>query len=218
MKEKGINALSWHTTLRSQGWPWHTRITWKEERQLHQQHEMLVVRLFIACRRAKSHHPKTGGAARTPSSWEGQGRLTWSVLWLSHTPGSDHAFLSWEIIPHSQWKNYRTFPPLCSPPFYPRAFKLWMVLKSQFTVQFGVHVLPRSIVDSSTLTHPHQQSGEKVLGSECRWHFQHFQHIPCPHRPAQNVVSRGQSHQRAQIPFNCRHPSLYPNQRWPQEG
>lgn len=148
----------------------------------------------------------------------GSGRSTWSVLWLSHTPGSDHAFLSWEIIPHGQWKNYRTFPPLCSPPFYPWAFKLWMVLKSQFTVQFGVHVLPRSIVDSSTLTHPHQQSGEKVLGSECWWHFQHFQHIPCPHRPAQNVVSRGQSHQRAQIPFNCRHPSLYPNQRWPQEG
>lgn len=36
-----------------------------------------------------------------------------------------------------------------------------MVLKSQFTVQFGVHVLPRSIVDSSTLTHPLLTGQEK---------------------------------------------------------
>lgn len=172
---------------------------------------------FHCLQESKISSSKDRRSCQDSQQLRGSGRSTWSVLWLSHTPGSDYVFLSWEIIPHGQWKNYRTFPPLCSPPFYPWAFKLWMVLKSQFTVQFGVHVLPRSIVDSSTLTHPHQQSGEKVLGSECRWHFQHFQHIPCPHRPAQNV-SRGQSHQRAQIPFNCRHPSLYPNQRWPQEG
>lgn len=94
----------------------------KEKRQLHQQHKMLVVSLFIACRRAKSHHAKTRGAARTdsPQQLRGPGRWTWSVLcfWLSHTPGSDHTFLSCKRANHPSWPMKQLLN-LCAPPSFP---------------------------------------------------------------------------------------------------